>query len=81
MDTQTGTPAPPANGNGGDSSFFGISVRAWLAILIVTTTCAISVMFAVADIKQGKELKIGEPLYTMAGMALGFYFGQKQPPK
>ena len=52
-------------------------MRAWLAIMIVATACAISVVFAVADIKAGKELKIAEPLYSMATMALGFYFGQK----
>jgi hypothetical protein len=24
-----------------------------------------------------EDLKIGEPLYSLGGMALGFYFGQK----
>lgn len=48
--------------------------------MIMATVCAISVMFAVAQVRAGDaELKIGEPLYTLAAIAIGFYFGQKQP--
>lgn len=50
-----------------DSMFFGVSVRAWLAIILVGTVCGLSCW--------GKEVK--EPLYSMATLALGFYFGQK----
>jgi len=53
--------------NGGDSSFVGVSVRAWLAIILVVTVCAMAVL--------GKAVE--EPLYTLATVAIGFYFGQK----
>lgn len=74
--TRTTTTTPSERDDG--SMLFGVSIRAWLALVIIGTVCAISIIFAIADIKAGhEELKIGEPLYTMAGMALGFYFGQK----
>jgi hypothetical protein len=63
---------------------FGVSIRAWLALLIVGTICAVSTMYAYAIVRlvlEGtlapEDLKIGEPLYSLGGMALGFYFGQK----
>lgn len=82
MDTPTVPGTPPANGNGSSdvdssSTIFGVSVRAWLAVIIIGSVCAISIVFAVADVRAAKELKIAEPLYSMATMALGFYFGQK----
>jgi hypothetical protein len=72
---------------GKDSTFLGISVRAWLAIVLVATVCAshLSVCIGVlwdavktADwSKVGTYTNIGEPLYSMSVAALGFYFGQK----
>ena len=48
------------------SRAFGISVRGWIAIIVVLTVCAMSV---------GK-IEVKEPLYTLAGLVVGFYFGQ-----
>lgn len=70
-----------------DSSFAGISVRAWLAVVLTTTVCAthgiITLAVAIDAVLQkdfsklGTFATIGEPLYSMAVGALGFYFGQK----
>jgi type IV secretory pathway TrbL component len=50
-----------------DSQLVGVSVRAWLAILLTITVCVMALL----------TLKVEEPLYTLATIALGFYFGQK----
>lgn len=70
-----------------DSTFMGISVRAWLAVVLVMTVClshgsvAIAVLVDAVGTKDwskvGTYTNIGEPLYSMSVMALGFYFGQK----
>lgn len=51
----------------GDSHFVKISVRAWIALILVLATCTMSIM--------AKEIK--EPLYSLVTLAVGFYFGQK----
>ena len=50
-----------------DSQLIGVSVRAWLAIMLTITVCVMALL----------ALKVEEPLYTLATIALGFYFGQK----
>jgi hypothetical protein len=50
----------------GDSSLAGISIRAWIAIILVLEVCFMS--------SFGKTIE--EPLYSLAVMAVGFYFGQ-----
>lgn len=61
----TPNPEPP---DVQDSSILGVSVRAWLALILISTVCTMSIM--------GKE--VFEPLYTLAGIALGYYMGQKK---
>ena len=51
----------------GESQLLGVSIRGWLATLLVISVCAMS--FFKIDIK--------EPLYTLVVMAVSFYFGQK----
>ena len=60
--TTRATDQPPQ-----DSQLVGVSVRAWLAILLTITVCVMALL----------TLKVEEPLYTLATIALGFYFGQK----
>ncbi len=50
-----------------ESAFLGISIRAWLALIIISTTCLLA----------GIGRSIEEPLYSMSIAALSFYFGQK----
>jgi hypothetical protein len=52
---------------GEESGFFGISIRGWITILLVSTVCFMSL----------KALEVKEPLYTLVSMACGFYLGQK----
>lgn len=71
----------PTTENGNDTStLFGVSIRGWIAVVIVVTVCVISAASAWASIRAGAEVIVGEPLYSMAAMSLGFYFGQKLKP-
>jgi len=54
---------PPINDN---SSLFGVTIRGWIAMGVVATICLMS----------GLKIDIKEPLYTLAGLIVGFYFGQ-----
>jgi len=51
-----------------ESKAFGVSIRALLAIMLVTTVCCMSVM----------QIEVKEPLYTLVGFCCGFYYGQKE---
>lgn len=69
------------------SNIAGVSVRAWLALLfaggvvgthLLVTAAAIYHAIATNDLAQvGALTSIGEPLATLSGIAIGFYFGQK----
>lgn len=52
----------------GDSKAFGITVHGWIAITVVYTICLMSVF----------GMTVSEPLYTIGGMVVAFYFGQKK---
>ena len=43
-------------------------MRGWLTFVIVLTVCFMSIM----------KIGIAEPLYTMATIVVGFYFGQNK---
>ena len=72
-----------------DSCVGGVSVRAWLVVMLVVTVClthvAVTLSVAIDAVLQkdfsklGTFSTIGEPLYSMAVVALGYYFGQKTP--
>lgn len=47
---------------------FDVSVRAGLATMLTGTVCFMSLY----------EIEIREPLYTLVGLAVGLYFGQKK---
>lgn len=51
------------------SRIFGVSLRGWIALGVVLTVCAMSVLM----------IEVKEPLYTLAGLIVGFYFGQNKP--
>jgi len=53
--------------NKDESKILGVSLRGWLALLIIFTVCFMS----------STGTKVIEPLYSMSTMALGFFFGQK----
>lgn len=55
------------------STILGISIRAWVTLLLVATVCFLFIFSGVT----GKACEVGEPLYSLTIAALGFYFGQK----
>ena len=66
-DTQQFTKPTPAD----TSRIGGVSLRGWIAVIVILTVCAMSLL----------ALEIKEPLYTLAGLIVGFYFGQNQTKK
>ena len=66
-------PQPPINHRRefSSSNIAGVSVRAWLSILLTVTVCAMSLM----------NLEVKEPLYTLVGMAVAYYLGSSQGSK
>ena len=48
------------------STLFKVSIRGWLAMMLVATVCAKSML----------DGEVKEPLYSLSIGALGFYFGQ-----
>jgi len=54
------------NSQNDNSMILGISLRGWIAMIVILTICLMS----------GLQIDIKEPLYTLAGLIIGFYFGQ-----
>ncbi len=50
-----------------ESQLFGVSIRGWIAVILVSTVCLMS-MF---------KIKVEEPMYTLVVMAVSFYLGSK----
>lgn len=50
-----------------ESQLMGVSIRGWLASLLVVGVVLMSVL----------RIDIKEPMYTLVVMAVSFYFGQK----
>lgn len=72
MEQETKNEPIPENGQYYDSStIWGVSLRGWIALLVVITVCVMS----------GFKIEVNEPLYTLAGLIVGFYFGQNQKKK
>lgn len=51
------------------SQLMSVSVRGWLALLVVFTICAMSLA----------RIPVTEPLLTIGGMIVAFYYGQNKP--
>lgn len=62
---------PDAKPLSDQSHFFSVSLRGLLTLTVVWTVCGMSVA----------GLKIEEPLYTLVGLCVGYYFGQSPKPK
>jgi hypothetical protein len=54
-----------------NSAIMGVSLRGWIALMITATVCVMSLI----------QRDIKEPLYTLAGLVIGFYFAQSQQKK
>lgn len=60
-----------------DSRIFGVSVRAHLAMMLISTVCVSHFVDCIVAYNNKTQIVIGEPLYSLVVAALGFYFGQK----
>jgi hypothetical protein len=63
---------------GNESFVWQISVRAWLVLILVSTTCGISIFSAICQYKIKGEVAVTDPLYSLVLLAVGYYFGQKK---
>ena len=74
--------------NGAESTIFGVSVRAWMAIIAITTVCVTHLIVALATVYfaittkdfnlVGTLTTVGEPLYSLAIGSVGYYFGSSK---
>lgn len=68
----------------GDSKIFGVSVRAWLAVLLAATVCTICLSDTIATIYVGiktsafPQVEVKEPLYSMFVAGISFFFGAQK---
>ena len=69
-----------------ESRIFNITVRGWLAIILVATVClshltvvisSVVIAISTGNLSTLTNFSVGEPLYSMSVAALGFYFGQQ----
>jgi hypothetical protein len=51
-----------------DSKLFGMSLRGLIAAVVIITICVMSMC----------NIKVEEPLYTLCGMVVAFYYGQNK---
>lgn len=56
------------NMNGDNSQLFGVSIRAWIVVVITLTVCSCCFI----------RITVTEPLYSAFLISIGYYFGQKQ---
>lgn len=68
MEDQTTITTKPKEARLKESSIFGVSLRGLIALVVIATVCVMSVA----------GVLVQEPLYTLAGMIVAFYFGQNQ---
>jgi len=82
--TETTTETSNGVNDSHDSQIMGVSVRAWLVLILVGTVCGLAVSYAVTDIVLSVALKtlptfeVKEPLYSIVIAAVAYYFGQSQ---
>lgn len=61
-----------------DSAIWGVSVRAWLVVMLVSTLCLVTLMNPVLSylITGDIVIEIKEPFYSAVTISLGYFFGQ-----
>lgn len=71
-------PVPQLPEPSSDSRIAGVSVRAWLALMLIGTVCAVTFgNFILSYFTGDLILRIEEPVNTLAVAAVSFYFGSK----
>jgi hypothetical protein len=66
-----------------DSRIYGMSVRAFLVLILVVTLCLMQLanMFLSYLVSGEIVLDIKEPFYSAVTVSLGYYFGQNSKSK
>jgi hypothetical protein len=60
----------PTDRSGLTTGWLRLSLRGFIALTVTTTVCVMSLTL----------VEVKEPLYTLAGLIVGFYFGQDKKP-
>ena len=73
--------------SGGESTIRGVSVRAWIVVMVVATICGnhmsvtwATLYFAITTqnfANVGSQTTITEPLYSISLIVIGFLFGKQ----
>lgn len=73
------------------STIWSVSIRAWITLALVLTICGAHVAIVIGIVVHailnkdwtlvGTFANVGEPLYSLSTLAVGFYFGQKVSEK
>jgi hypothetical protein len=61
-----------------DSLIFGVSIRAWIVVMLVFTLCVTVIMNPILGYLISGDLffEVKEPFYSAVVISLGYYFGQ-----
>jgi hypothetical protein len=62
------------------NTILGVGIRAWITLLLVFTVCVLQgfILWQVRN-DPDADFRISEPLYSLVLIAVGYYFGQKNP--
>lgn len=62
------------------NTIFGVGVRAWITLLLVFAVCVFQgfILWSVRN-DPDADFRVSEPLYSLVLIAVGYYFGQKNP--
>ena len=62
------------------NTIIGVGVRAWITLLLVFSVCVFQglILWSVRN-DPDADFRVAEPLYSLVLIAVGYYFGQKNP--
>lgn len=79
LSNSSATPSLPKS----ESTIFGMSVRAIIVLMVVSTLCLLQLLLPILGylVSGDMVIEIKEPYYSVVGMSVAFYFGQKTSGK
>lgn len=70
---------PVSQHHTGDSQFFNISIRAWLALIVIGTVCAVTLIACISDVISGKPVTIDGQFWMLVGAIIAHYYKEGKP--